>query len=165
MRLSNGVRMHDGARALAEILEKFLEGRRVDVRPTRASILWDFFSPVLRKTLNMLSDAWSRGMVALAGWMWLIAVASFAMALIGDFTVMFVSNAIMLGSISVPLEGSTGSSLAVSPRTASTKNCNLSFNSGRRGENALSSRAAFSIFSADSASKTAPRLEAAPLSE
>ena len=40
----------------------------------------------LRKTLNMLSDGWSRGMVALAGWMWLIAVASFAMAVNKTFT-------------------------------------------------------------------------------
>ena len=56
MRLSNGVRMHDGARALAEILEKFLEGRRVDVRPTRASILWDFFSSVTVVSLRKKRD-------------------------------------------------------------------------------------------------------------
>ena len=56
MRLSNGVRMHDGAMALAEILEKFLEGRRVDVRPTRASILWDFFSSVTVVSLRKKRD-------------------------------------------------------------------------------------------------------------
>ena len=56
MCLSNGVRMHDGARALAEILEKFLEGRRVDVRPTRASILWDFFWSVTVVRLRKKRD-------------------------------------------------------------------------------------------------------------
>jgi len=48
MRLSNGVRMHDGARALAEILEKFLEGRRVDEPSTARDVAaWaiDAFPP------------------------------------------------------------------------------------------------------------------------
>ena len=40
----------------------------------------------LRKTLNLLSDGWSRGMVALGGWMWLCAIAAFAMAVNKTYT-------------------------------------------------------------------------------